>query len=242
MARTSAILRAFVSFAAIALIAPADVSELPSGRMAVVRPAGTPLGSIILIPGASTQQTISPIGQPGSAGNFAIRIGRRLTAAGYAIAYVEDPRQLDAPIAAMRAIARPVVLLATSNGTIVAVDNAVTLGKDGPDALVLTSTVTVPNRYFTHAVTTLQISRIRAPLLIVHNTNDLCKASPIGGARSLANAGKDATFQEVTSDPAPAADQCEPFSPHGYLGIEADVTARIVNWIAAHASARADAQ
>ena len=63
---------------------------------------------------------------------------------------------------------------------------------------------------------------------------------PIYGVDSAANAGKDATFEEVTSDPAPAADQCEPFSPHGYMGIEADVVARIVEWIAGHSAARAD--
>jgi hypothetical protein len=222
------------------LLGATEVREISSGKMAIVRPQGTPLGGIILIPGSSTQQTISESGQPGSQDNFAIRVGRRLVAAGYAVAYVEDPSNLHAPIAAMRAIIRPVVLLGTSTGTIVELDNAVALGKDGPDALVFTSTVTVPNAYFTHAVTALQISRLRVPVLFVHNTNDQCKFSLLADAQNVAAADRDALFEQVTSDPAPAADQCGPRSPHGYLGIEQAVVDRIVDWIAGHANARAD--
>jgi hypothetical protein len=231
---------ALLPCAALALIAATEVRDSPNGKMAIIRPAGAPLGSIILIPGGSTDQTISDAGQPSNSGNFVMRVGRKFVDAGYAVAYVENPADLRTPIAAMRAIARPVVFLATSNGTVVAVDNALALGKDGPDALVLTSTVTVPNLHFTHAVTALQASRLQAPTLFIHNTNDLCKVSRIGDARSVAAADKTATWVEVTSDPVPREDQCGPYAPHGYAGIESDVVRQIVDWIASHASARID--
>ena len=208
--------------------------------MAILRPPGTPLGSIILIPGGSTQLSISDAGRPSNSGNFVMRVGRKFVEAGYAVAYVEDPADLRAPVAAMRAIARPVVFLATSNGTIVAVDNALELGKNGPDALVLTSTVTAPNLRFTHAVTSLQASRLQPPTLFIHNTNDLCKVSQLGEARSVAAADKTATFIEVTSDPVPHEERCGPFAPHGYAGIESDVVQQILEWISAHAAERID--
>jgi len=235
-----AVTSALLLGAALAFVAATEVRDVPSGRMAIQRPAGAPLGSIILIPGGSTQLSISDAGQPSNGGNFVLRIRREFVQAGYAVAYVEDPANLRAPIAAMRAIARPVVFLATSNGTIVAVDNALALGKDGPDALVLTSTVTTPSLRFSLPVTALQASRLQAPTLFIHNTNDLCKYSRPGDARSAASADKNATWLEVTIDPVPREDQCGPFAPHGYAGIESDVVRQIVDWIAAHATARID--
>jgi pimeloyl-ACP methyl ester carboxylesterase len=224
-----------------AFAAAVDVREMPGGKMAILRPEGTARGSVILIPGSTAQQTMSESGQPGSADNFVIRIRRKFVDAGYAIAYLEDPTDLSAPIAAMRAIARPVVVVATSTGTIVTVDNAVRLDKGGPDAIVLTSTVTKPNANFSHGVSESQLRALRIPVLFIHNTNDICRFSPIGSAHDVASADRNADFIEVTSDPvSPAVDQCGPRAPHGYVGIESEVTQRIVDWIAAHASARAD--
>ena len=237
---STVILWALAPLAALALVAATEVRDVPSGKMAIVRPASTPLGSVILVPGGSTQISISESGQPSNGGNFVLRARRHFVEAGYAIAYVEDPSNLAAPIAAMRAIARPVVLVATSNGTIAAVDNALALDKDGPDAVVLTSTVTVPNTRFTHAVTASQIARLKMPVLFVHNTNDRCKVSRPSDARSVADADKSATFIEVTTDEVPSEDQCGPYAPHGYKGGEPAVIQQIVDWVAAHASARRD--
>jgi pimeloyl-ACP methyl ester carboxylesterase len=224
-----------------AFAAAVEVRQIPGGKIAILRPEGTARGSVILIPGSTAQQTISDSGQPGSADNFVIRIRRKFVEAGYAIAYLEDPTDMSAPIAAMRAIARPVVVVATSNGTIVTVDNAVRLGKNGPDAIVLTSTVTKPNVNFSHGVSERELRALRIPVLFIHNTNDICRSSPLGSTHDVASADKSADFIEVTSDPvSPAVDQCGTRAPHAYVGIESDVTQRIIDWIAAHASARAD--
>jgi len=223
----------------IVLPAAVDVRQTPNGRIAIVRPAGKPGGSIILVPGGSTEQTISETGRPSSDGNFVMRVRNRFVAAGFAVAYVENPLNLAAPIATMRGIARPVVIVSTSTGTIVAVDNATALGQDGPDGVVLSSTVTMANQQFSRGVTPFDVSRLHAPILFVHNTNDRCRVSPLEAAQQAASANKDADFVEVTSDLVPGADQCEPFSPHGFFGIESSVVERIVGWIARHAAARA---
>lgn len=226
--------------AAIALLAASDVRQTAYGKLAILMPEGKPHGSIIVIPGASTEQTISSTGSGSAGRNFVMRIRPNLVAAGFAVAYVESPFDLREPIAILRGIARPVVLVATSNGTIVAVDNARQLASAGPDALVLTSTVTVPHAEFAHAVTPAAIRSLQLPILFLHDTNDICRVSPLGGAQAAASGDKNADFVEVTSDPAPGADQCGPLSPHGFLGIEADVSARIASWIDAHSAARAD--
>jgi len=223
----------------IALPAAVDVRQTPNGKIAILMPNTKPAGSIILIPGGSTEQTISETGRPGSGGNFVMRVRDRFVAAGFAVAYVENPLNLAAPIAMMRRIARPVVIVATSTGTIVAVDNALKLDKDGPDGVVLSSTVTTPNQYFSHGVTPFDVSQLHVPALFVHNTNDRCKASPLEAAQQAASGNKNVDFVEVTSDLVPGADQCEPFSPHGFVGIERSVVERILNWMSNHAAARA---
>ena len=54
-----------------------------------------------------------------------------------------------------------------------------------------------------------------------------------GCADALASVGYDVTRIDVTSDEI-RSDPCEAASPHGYLGIEADVTAQIIAWMKAH--------
>ena len=171
--------------------------------------------------------------------NFVMRVRDAIVDAGYAIAYVDDPSDLRAIVARMRRIARPVVLLSTSNGTAVAAHNASVLGADGPDGVVLTSTVTLPSRRFGYSAASVDVSRIHVPVLFVENRNDGCAVSPPAGIASLmarfpADAG--ATRIDFTSDPT-ANDPCGPLSPHGYLGIEDDVTAAVLTWIHAHVGA-----
>jgi len=80
------------------------------------------------------------------------------------------------------------------------------------------------------------VRRITAPVLFVHNGNDSCFVSPPSGVDAMVRRfpkGADVTridvaSSEITSDP------CDAFSPHGYLGIEADVVAKILAWMRAH--------
>ncbi len=223
------------------LLASTEIQMTAHGKVAVVKPDRTPIGSIILIPGGATTIRISGNGHTSAEGNTVMRIRPQLVDAGYAVAYAEDPSDLSGLIATLRGVARPVVLLGLSNGTIVEVDNGKTLGKAGPDLIVLMSTVTVPNRSFSHAVTRAGIAQLTVPVLFVHNPNDRCGVSPPSGAHDVAEGVANATFLELESPLAPGANQCEPFSPHGFLGVDSTLARRVLEWIAAHASARADA-
>jgi hypothetical protein len=224
--------------AAIALLAAGtpSVEQIGRTRAAIVLPDAAPIGSIILIPGGSTLQKIDPDGTPSSGGNFVMRIRPLLLTAGFAIACLEDPTDLRAIIARMRTVKRPVFLLSTSNGTPVAAANAANLGADGPDGIVLTSTVTKPSGQAPQSAASVNVGKITVPVLFVHNVNDACFVSPPGGIAGLiARFPKttDVTRIDVASTRL-AGDPCEPYSQHGYLGIEDDVTAKIVDWMHAH--------
>lgn len=227
----------FAACAAIALCGAAGttVEQVGHTRAAIVLPDDQPIGSVILIPGGTTLQSIDPDGAPGNKGNFVMRIRGAFTRAGYAVAYVADPGDLGPLIRRMRSVARPVFFLATSNGTGVAAANAARLGSDGPDGIILTSTVTGRGR-ISQPVTAAYAAKITVPVLFVHNRNDGCSVSPPSGIAALIAGfpkGTDVTRIDVTS-PVTGNDPCEPYSAHGYDGIETDVTAQILAWMHAH--------
>jgi hypothetical protein len=177
-------------------------------------------------------------GRPSLGGNFVIRVRAEFVAAGYAIAYLEDPRDLRPAVERMRRVARPVFVVSTSNGTIVAARNAAALGADGPDGLVLTSTVTRSSFQTPRSVGDLNLRGLRIPVLFVHNANDGCSVSPPAGIAGVIRAlGPTADVTRIDDASTELrGSPCEPFSPHGYLGIEDQVVAKIVAWMRAHAA------
>jgi pimeloyl-ACP methyl ester carboxylesterase len=224
--------------AAVALLGAGSttVERVGRTRAAIILPDTTPAGSVIIIPGGTTEQTIDANGEGSNSSNFVMRIRSAFVDAGYAIAYLEDPGDLRPIIARMRKAARPVFLLSTSNGTSVAASNAANLGTDGPDGVVLTSTVTLASRKFSESAASANVGKITVPVLFVHNTNDGCSVSPIAGIAPLMARfpkGSDLTRIDVTS-PVTGNDPCEPFSAHGYMGIEGDVAGKILAWMRAH--------
>jgi hypothetical protein len=211
-------------------MAALEVTTLHDGRQLVVaRPAtGALKGVVLLIPGGNTKLKLGPGGETRSE-NFVIRSRDLLLTAGFATAYMDDPVDLDEAIAHLRELGKPVVVLSTSRGTIVAASNAVRLGKDGPDLLILTSPVTVGE----NTLGDMDVSALKIPTLVTANTNDTCRFSPPTGAAALATRiGSNAAFVEFSSSQR-EGDPCKPLSPHGYLGIEDDVIAKIVSWIVA---------
>jgi len=232
---TRAVCVVAVALLAAAFLGATSVVETPAGRLAIIRPDGPPLGSIIVIPGSSATTTIlADGGTPENGGNFLMRVRSKFTAAGYAVAVAADPTDLAPAIAIMRQIARPVVLIGTSNGTIVATDNARRLRRRGPDALVLTSTVGVANMHFARAVDAEQLSAVSVPILFVHAANDQCRASRLDDAREIARHVPGSTFLTFTAVQTNDPDPCGPYSAHGFWGTEQAVVDAIVAWIAAH--------
>jgi hypothetical protein len=127
----------------------------------------------------------------------------------------------------------PVWLIATSLGSISAVNGAAHLGSK-VSGVVLASSVTRPGR----AGETLfdaEPGAISVPVLIVNNQYDTCSVSPPGDAPSILSALTRSPRKELvtvaSSQIVRQSDPCEGMSPHGYLGIEGTVVQRISDWI-----------
>ena len=208
--------------------AATEIAALSDGRrLVIVQPDGAPpKGIVLLIPGGATTLSLGPNGETRST-NFVIRTRDQLLAAGFAIAYMDDPANLAPALDRLRQIAKPVVILSTSRGTIVAVKNAARLGPQGPDLLILTSPVTVG----ADSLATVDVHSITIPTLITSNVGDTCRASPSAGASALALRFTSRVSFLTFSSTAATSPPCEPLSPHGYFGIESTVMTKIIDWI-----------
>jgi len=112
-----------------------------------------------------------------------------------------------------------IFLVGTSRGTISASAIAGRL-KERIDGVVLTSTI--------QGNGTTGIKKLGKPVLFVHHRHDGCSSSPYGGAKRFSP-----QFPLITvSGGRPAASgECDPYSAHGYYGVEAPVVGAIMHWV-----------
>jgi hypothetical protein len=135
--------------------------------------------------------------------------------------------------------ARPVWIVGTSRGTQSAAHAAITLaGPAAPDGVVLTSTIlahTPRGDNSGRTVAEMDLSRLTMPVLVVHHQQDQCQACPPSLLPALmkkfpAGRAELKTFAGGQSQ----GPECEPYSHHGYNGIEDIVVADIAAWIREH--------
>jgi len=150
----------------------------------------------------------------------------------------EHVRDIQALIAWLRQkFSLPVWLVATSNGTLSTAFAAIQLtGSDGPDGLVLTSSIldnrnNDPNERM--PVPDLAIDKIQIPVLVVHHEMDgcpLCQPSKLPGLMDkLTNAPRKELF--TFSGGQNIGDPCQPQSYHGFNGIDKEVIDKIAGWL-----------
>ncbi len=221
--------------------------------------ARSPVGSVILFSGGDGVLNLQKKGNTlKTHGNFLMRVRLDFVAAGYNVAAVDAPsdrRDLRAfrtsaahaidikgVINYLRSQSKgPLWLVGTSNGTVSVANVATRLSQDGPDGVVLTSTITSGSGA-NGSVYNSDLKSIRVPVLIVSHNADLCPASSMAGSQVLAERMKATTVEEFKSfsgGSEPESGPCEPFSPHGYFGIETQVTTAIIGWMKAHSPSRA---
>jgi len=220
----------------------------------LIRPAQPPVASVILFMGGRGGLGLSrePLGPRNT--NFLVRTRQQFAERGLLVAVVDAPSDrmtealvrfrtsaehaadVRALIAALRADAPvPVWLIGTSMGSVSAASAAARLGADGPDGVVLTSSVTRASRQMGESLDDVALDKIRVPVLIVHHRDDGCRASPYtdvkwGIARRLKASPKHQILT-FSGGAAPQSDACEPLAPHGYFGIETQVVDAITAWI-----------
>jgi dienelactone hydrolase len=225
-------------------------------RVLVLTPPN-PKAAVILFAGGNGGLMITPAGAITSlAGNFLVRSRQMFADQGLMTVVIAAPSDHQSPpflaggfrtssqhvadikavIAWIRSQAKvPVWLVGTSHGTQSAANAAAQLtGPEGPDGLVLTSTVLNDNKET--PVPALPLNRIRVPVLVVHHVQDGCSKCPYSDIPALMAKFTGAAKKQVIpiQGGQTKGDPCEAWSHHGFNGNEQEVVNQIANWISAN--------
>ena len=221
-------------------------------RMLVLSPPEAK-AAVILIAGGHGGLQIFPNGSFNwGAGNFLVRTRQAFAEQGLMVAVIDAPSDRQSPpylsgfrqtpehaadlkavIAWMREASKaPVWLVGTSRGTQSAAYVATALsGPEGPDGVVLTSTILVDNRG--RPVPAMPLANIRGPVLVVHHEQDGCALCPFAKVpelmAKLENSPKKALLSFKGGESR--GDACEAMAYHGFNGIDREVVPQIAEWI-----------
>ncbi len=132
---------------------------------------------------------------------------------------------------------KPLWLVGTSRGAISAANIAARIsGKESPDGIVLTSSVTIQSNSGLDSLDDIDLSAITAPTLIVHHEDDGCYVTPYDDAELLLpslTSVKAKAFMKFSGGDT-TGNPCKGKSYHGFLGIERQVITSIIDWIKSH--------
>lgn len=128
----------------------------------------------------------------------------------------------------------PVWLIGTSMGTVSVANAAARLKENGPDGIVLTSSVFRRWRGKDLTIATPGLEKVTVPTLFVHHRDDGCRLTQYADleefVRKLTNSPK---VEKIVFEggSAPLSGPCRALSRHGYIGIEETVVKAIAYWI-----------
>ena len=235
-----------------------EIKTIPTPRgvdqsFVYLRRPGTPVASVILFSGGEGLLKLAGRTTMGAGGNFLVRTRGQFAGQGFLVAVPDAPsdratdglvgfrtsREHAADIGALIAFLRgeaavPVWLVGTSMGTVSAASVAVRLPAGQVDGVVLTSSVTVWSRSMRESLRDVRLENLRVPVFVVHHATDSCPASlPHEADRlmPLLTGAPRTAIRFFKGGATPRSGPCEPFAPHGYLGLEADVIAAIAAFI-----------
>ncbi|QEL64529.1 hypothetical protein OTERR_10530 [Oryzomicrobium terrae] len=236
---------------------PGPVVEIPSrdgvSEKFLYLPAAQARATVILFAGGhGGLQLLDDGSMKWGNGNFLVRTRAQFVAQGFNVAVLDAPsdrqsapfltgfRQTAEHVADVRAVIAwlrrhspvPVWLVGTSRGTQSAAYVATRLAPpDGPDGLVLTSSILTDPRG--QAVPELDLSTLAIPVLVVHHRDDGCKlCSPGYLPRLMDKLGATPRHELLLVEGGSSqGDPCEAWAYHGYNGKEAEVVGAIAAWI-----------
>ena len=234
-----------------------DLSTRPgvTQRMIVIAPPA-PKAAVIMLAGGHGGLQITKEGMmKWGEGNFLVRTRQMFADQELFVVLVDTPSDKQRPpflngnrqtpdhiedikivIAWVRGHAKvPVWLVGTSRGTQSAGFIATQLsGADGPDGIVLTSTILKDNSG--RAVPKMALDKIQIPVLLVHHEQDGCNLCAFIDMPPLMNGLVAARKKELLTFTGgqTQGDPCEAFAYHGFNGIEREVVERTAKWILAN--------
>jgi alpha/beta superfamily hydrolase len=233
-----------------------DIPTRPgvSQRMVVLSPQDSK-AAIILFAGGHGGLQISPSGSFGwGENNFLVRTRQIFADQGLFVTVVDAPsdhqsppylggfRQRPGHVADIKAVIAwvreqakvPVWLVGTSRGTQSAAYIATELnGPEGPDGLVLSSTILTEDKG--RPVPAMPLGKLRIPVLVVHHEQDGCRYCSFNDVPNLMEKLSGVPKKQVLSFKGGQnrGDPCESFAYHGFNGLDREVVAQIAAWILA---------
>lgn len=221
-------------------------------RLLVLTPANPKASALLFAGGHGGLQ----IGADGSmkwgSGNFLVRTREMLAEQGVLVAVIDAPsdrqsapflggfRQTEEHVADVKASMAwlreqaklPLWLIGTSRGTQSAAYIATHLGgPEGPDGIVLSSTILTDNKG--RPVPAMALDQIRIPTLVIHHEQDGCSHCAFSDVPLLMTKLTNAPRKQLLSfnGGVNRGDPCEAKSYHGFNGLESDVVAQTAAWI-----------
>lgn len=219
--RVLVVLTALVAFASPAL---ADQAVQLGSAYALLNAPAKPRASVILVPGGDGVLGVRPDGTFSRlGGNQLVRTRKAYAASGIASLTVDRGVNIGEAIKYMRGVARPVVVVATSRGSL-RVAGALAAK---PDGLVLTAS-------FLESVKSAVGSAAALPrTLVVHHRGDGCRHTPPSAVEPFkAWGGNKVTVAWMTGG-INSGDPCQARSYHGFNGLDAAVVATVAAFAAA---------
>lgn len=233
-----------------------DIPTRPgvSQRMLVLSPPA-PRAAVVLIPGGHGGLRILSNGSlMWGDGNFLVRTRQLFAEQGLMVAVIDAPSDRQSPpylggfrqkpehVADIRAVIAwlreqskaPVWLVGTSRGTQSAAYVATELsGPDGPDGIVLSSTILTDDA--SRPVSAMPLGKIRIPVLVVHHEQDGCAHCAFANVPALMAKFANSPRKELLSFKGGEnrGDPCEAMAYHGFNGLEREVVQQTAAWVVA---------
>lgn len=237
-----------------------QVTDLPTRagvtQRVLVLDAPDPSSVVVLVPGGAGRLDIASNGSVRRDGNFLVRSRALFVQHGHVVVLPDLPSDRRTPpylggtfresaehaadLGAVLAWARarygkPVWLVGTSRGTHSAANAALRLRPpQAPDGIVLTATVLARSRSgegTARPLTELDLTGLALPVLAVHHEQDPCGVCPPALLPELMKKLPRAAALRTYTGGVSTGGACDPFSHHGFNGIEERVVADISTWI-----------
>lgn len=215
-------------------------------RMLVIAPP-EPKAAVMLLAGGHGGLQIFPNGSmKWGNGNFLVRTRQLFADQGLMVAVVDAPSDRQSPpylagfrqtsdhAADLAAVIAWLRHLGTSRGTQSAAYVATKLsGAEGPDGVVLTSTILTDNKG--RPVPAMPLGKIQVPVLVVHHEQDGCSHCSFSDVPELMAKLGNTPRHELLSFKGGQSkgDPCDAFAYHGFNGLEPEVVQQMAAWMLA---------
>lgn len=214
---------ALISISAPALAQSQETVSVGGSSVIVLKPAGAPRASVILMPGGNGQIMAGPGGTIGSLrGNQLVRTRDAYRSRGLAVMVVDAGTNLAAAVDYMAQIKRPVTVIATSRGTQRAARGIAAGAR--PDKLVLTSGfLSDASGSSVHVMNILGSSAALPRTLVIHHRKDGCRLTLPAGVDPFIKWAAGKARVAWLDGPAGGGDPCEAGGAHGFNGQDGQV-------------------